>query len=192
MQTIKRNKNCKTTFSSKFLYLLSCTLLLLSGCQTIDSTNNWPSNLPDRQLFVESYETSIKDGDKVIALEPHLTWIKRFYQGTTLYPFGWNKMTSLLLDSLASQTDKNIVEPRLYQLGLDISNEWAKDNAIRKITSSNIIVWGSALRIAAKEGKQLQFLDQIEQDVASLLEETLSSKDIRSDRYNAPEDFDDF
>ena len=80
----------------------------------------------------------------------------------------------------------------MYQLGLDISNEWAKDNAIRKITSSNIIVWGSALRIAAKEGKQLQFLDQIEQDVASLLEETLSSKDIRSDRYNAPEDFDDF
>lgn len=174
------------------LALLSLILLLLSGCQTIDSTNNWPANIPDRQLFVDDYNESIDAGEKVIKLEPHLTWIKRFYQGTVLYPQGWIKVSDLVLASLNSKKDVDNVAPRLAQLGFDISSEWAKANSIRKINSANIIVWANGLRTAANEGNQLDFLGKVEQDVAALIQGELDASDIIRSRYFPPEDFDDF
>lgn len=179
--------------SNKSALSLFCLILMfISGCQTIDTSNNWPTNLPDRQLFVDVHNKSVTSGEKVIEIEPHLTWIKRFYQGTVLYPFGWNKVTNLIITSLTSQEDKNTITPRLFQLGLDISSEWAKDNSVRKINSSNIAVWGGALRRAAKEGNQLDFVSKVEQDVAAILKDELTSNDIKRARYFPAEDFDDF
>jgi len=177
---------------SPSLFLFCIILWLISGCQSIDTRSTWPSDLPDRQLFVDAHNESINAGEKVIKIEPHLVWIKRFYQGTILYPFGWNKMTELVLESLTNKNDKNNVKPRLLKLGLDISREWAKDNKVRKINSSNIAIWGGTLRTAAKQGTQLSFLAQVEQDVAAMLRGELSVKEISRTRYLPPEDFDDF
>ena len=110
-------------------------MLFVSGCQTIVSEQSWPRNLPERQKFVESYDKSVQAGEKVISLERHLTWIKRFYQGTTLYPQGWNKVSSQTLDSLTNQGDIKNVTPRLMELGFKISSEWAKDNSCLLYTS---------------------------------------------------------
>ena len=167
-------------------------LIFLSACQTIDSTNNWPANLPDRQLFVDTHNESIAAGEKTISLESHEVWIKQFYRGTVLYPQGWNKVTKLLLGSLTNQEDMDNLEPRLYDLGLAISREWAKDNAVRKISSANILVWVGALRTSTKEGNQLSFIGQVEQDVEALLKGDLNASEIKRTRYYPPEDFDDF
>ena len=186
------HKSTRNPTKSSSIASVILILLVLSGCQTIDTTSNWPSNLPDRQLFVDEYNKSFNAGENFIELEPHLSWIKRFYQGTVLYPQGWLKVSDTVLDSLTSVQDKNNVAPRLNDLGFKISNEWAKDNAVRKITSSNIIVWGGGLRTAAKEGSQLDFLNKVEQDVDAMLRGELKAEDIQRTRYFPPEDFDDF
>ena len=180
------------SLKSVYLVLLSMVLLVASGCQTIDTTNNWPSDLPDRQLFVDTHNESIAAGEKTIKLESHLVWIKQFYRGTVLYPQGWNKISKLVLESLNSQTEMDNLKPRLYDLGLAISREWAKDNSVRKISSANMLVWVGGLRTSTKEGTQVSFISQVEQDVEALINGDLSSSDIKSARYHEPEDFDDF
>lgn len=101
-------------------------------------------------------------------------------------------MTKILIDSLDEEVDTAVVERRMYDLGIDISVEWAQDNRFRNIDSSAIAVWGNALRTAAEKKEQLVFIGKIERDVAALLAKQLAAKDIVQERYYPVEDFDDF
>lgn len=162
------------------------------SCATSSSLNNWPDNLPDRSIFIDAYTEQSLSGTNSNNVEPHLVWIKRFYQGSALYSLGWNKMTKILIDSLDEEVDTAVVERRMYDLGIDISVEWAQDNRFRNIDSSAIAVWGNALRTAAEKKEQLVFIGKIERDVAALLAKQLAAKDIVQERYYPVEDFDDF
>ena len=105
---------------------------------------------------------------------------------------GWNHMTSMLLDSVATEQERNNIKPRIAKLGLDICLEWAKNNSLRKIDSAAVATWGNALRKAAKRGEQSNFVSTVQADVDSLLNGTLSLDAIREERYYPPDDYDDF
>ncbi|MFT4629891.1 MAG: hypothetical protein ACI9WC_001254 [Arenicella sp.] len=164
----------------------------ITGCATTSSLNNWPTNVPDRSIFVDTFTQQKLSGTNSSTLEPHLVWIKRFYLGSVLYPLGWNRMTQILINSVEDEVNKTQLKSRMYQLGLNICIEWAQDNRFRNIDSAVIAVWGNALRTAAEQNEQLAFVDKIEADVDALLVKQLAAKDVVRERYYPVEDFDDF
>lgn len=186
----------KTFLTLNSFHKLSTVLLiaLLSACQTLDSKNNWPDDVPDRRIFIAAYQEqtgqAVVDGN--IALEKHLVWVKRFYQGSLIYPIGWNRMTEMVLESLDKSDDFAGTEQRIAKLGQRICIEWAQDNRIAKIRSSNIAVWGAALRKSVDSNQQKSFIELVEKDVEALIAGELNSRQIRQERYYPEEDFDDF
>jgi len=168
-------------------------VFLVSACTTAPSDSNWPSDIPDRKIFVDAYleNRDIKTAPSS-AIENHLVWIVRFYQGTVLYPNGWNRVSERFLASINTSKDKGAMATRLEQLGIRISNEWAQDNGVRQINSSNVATWGSALRTAAERDDQRNFIAAVERDVELLIEGSLKSNQIDYQRYYPEEDYDNF
>jgi len=175
------------------LVLVMITLTILSACQTLDTTHNWPSELPNRQIFVDGFlqKRNTSDVDSQV-LEAHLIWIQRFYQGTILYPNGWNKATSMFLKTIENDKKKSKLRRRMHLLGIDIACEWAQDNGIRNIDSTNIAVWASALREAASINDHEGYITKVEEDVAKLIAGEMRSNEIEFERYYPDEDYDNF
>lgn len=180
----------RKTIRLSWLILLS---LFLTACQTLTSPKEWPEDIPDRKIFVKAYQQK-RNTDKVDdkTINAHLGWIVRFYQGTVIYPNGWNRVSQLFLDSIADDERRTLMQVRLEKLGIEIANEWAQDNAIRNINSNNMITWGSALRTAAEQGDQENFVSQVEADVKNLVARKLAPKEINYERYYPEQDYDDF
>jgi len=180
---------------SKFIRPIWLFLIafFLTACQTTTSQHDWPVDLPKRQIFVDAFhqKRGVKKVEERIIKE-HLSWIIRFYQGTVIYPNGWNKVADLFANSIKNPKERKAMEQRLQVLGIDIANEWAQPNSVRNINSSNMIVWGSALRTAAERNDQQAFVSKVEADVEALIARKLSTKDISYERYYSDDDFDDF
>ena len=177
-----------------FGFLPLCFLLTvaLSACVTSVSKDDWPTNLPERRLFSEAWEQQFAAGSVSSDLNSHLVWILRFYQGSVLYPIGWNDMTESVLESLEPGPRRDEMQQRLYDLGLAISVEWAQDNGKRLIDSNAVAVWGNALRTAVEQGEQFEFVSKIEIDVEALLKKQLQLSEIERERYYPPQDYDNF
>lgn len=172
--------------------ILLLSLLFVSGCATLTDKQNWPEDLPPRVNFVEAWQKQSQAGTNNASLNEHLTWILRFYQGSVLYPVGWNDMKMKVVASIPDQAQAKQAADKLDQLGLDISIEWAQNNADRKIDSGAIAVWGNALRTSIEENEQLGFIKIIEKDVDSLLNGNLVVDQIKRERYYPEEDYDNF
>ena len=175
--------------------LLSMITLFLSACATTNTTkSDWPANLPKESIFIDAYNEQVTNGNNTNALKSHLTWIKRFYKGSIIYPIGWNHMTEMVMESLSSDTSvrQQEAQSRLAALGQKISIEWAQSNKARNINSANIATWGNALRTSVKENSVFNFLDKVEVDVDELIARKLQMREITRERYFPPEDFDDF
>lgn len=178
--------------SVKLLFAIS-VLVVLSACHTIDTSKNWPNDLPDRRIFVNDYlkRHNVKKVDPRV-LDNHLIWIIRFYHGTAIYPNGWNHASALLLASVEGEQKKRIVEQKTHNLGILMVNEWAQENGIRNIVNSNIATWGSALRTAAERDDQINFLNKVKMDVEALIARQLKPSDISYERYYPEEQYDNF
>lgn len=168
-------------------------LSMLSACQTFKPTQSWPSELPDRQIFVDGFlqKRNLTEADPQI-LEAHLIWVKRFYQGTILYPNGWNKATSRFLETVKQDRDRSELRRRMRQLGIAIACEWAQDNGTRNIDSTNVAVWGSALREAASLNDHKAYISKVEEDVAKLITGKMHRTEIEFERYYPELDYDNF
>lgn len=165
---------------------------VLFACTTMDSSRSWPENIPSRSFFVDIYHQTTDPNPSQAMLERHLTWIKRFYQGSMLYPLGWNRMTEMLVASLRTEAEKKEAGDRLYQLGKRISVEWAQDNHVRNIDSANVAIWGNALKTSAERKEQMEFIGRVEQDVEDLIARQLEPSEITRERYYPPDDYDNF
>jgi len=175
------------------LSLVMLIALFMAACATKSSDENWPSDLPERKLFVDAYlENRNIDEASSAAIENHLVWIIRFYQGTVLYPNGWNRVSDRFLASIENTKAKAAMKQRLEKLGVRIANEWAQDNDVRLINSTNVATWGSALRTAAETNDQINFVIAVEKDVELLIEGLLQSNEIEYQRYYPEEDYDNF
>ncbi len=167
--------------------------LFTVACATDPSNENWPSDLPDRRIFVDAYleKRGISEATSV-AIENHLVWIIRFYQGTVLYPNGWNRVSDRFLASIENTKAKKAMKQRLEKLGTRIANEWAQNNDVRLINSTNVATWGSALRTAAETNDQTNFVTAVEKDVELLIQGLLKSNEVDYQRYYPEEDYDNF
>ena len=175
------------------LGLTAALAITLAACQTPNtSIRNWPSNIPARSIFIDAYNEQAAAGINNEPLESHLGWIIKFYKGSVLYPMGWNNMIELLVNSLDNTKDQASAQWRLEQLGQEICIEWAQTNAARNIDSANIAVWGSALRSSVERGEQFAFIDKVEADAKDLIARKLNPRDISTERYYPPEDYDSF
>lgn len=175
------------------LLLLTFISIQLSACQTTPKQNNWPNNIPTQAIFVEQYHIQVAQGRNDSSLKTHLSWVKRFYRGLSIYP-GWNDMTNLVLDSLSDQPSaiRNNTSERLSTLGKKICIEWAQSNSARNINSANINTWGISLRKAVKQEQVFPFLTQVERDVEALVARDLDMRSITNERYYPEEDYNDF
>lgn len=168
-------------------------LFFVTACQSLSSRPAWPTDLPPRQIFVDAYlENRSLDRVESAVLENHLIWIQRFYNGTLLYPNGWNQATKQFLQTISNSRTKKEVEQRMYALGIEIANEWAQDNHQRNIDNTNVAIWGSALREAADRNDHLAFIRKVEEDVAKLIAREISASEIDYERYYPDEDYGNF
>jgi hypothetical protein len=174
-------------------FSLALMLLALVGCNTLATDKTWPAKLPERKIFVDEFLSNrqIKVAEPK-AIEVHLSWIVRFYQGTVLYPNGWNRISERFIDSIDKPKEKQRMEKRLRNLGISIANEWAQDNNIRRINNTHVAAWGSALRTSAERADQNDYVGKVEGDVKALINGTLEAKKISYERYYPPEDYDNF
>lgn len=171
----------------------SLLFLVLTACTTLGGQKTWPENLPPRQVFVDGYlsKRNLSTVEDAV-LDAHLVWIKRFYQGTLVYPNGWNRASRLFLESVDSEHTRTELQNKLYALGIEIAIEWAQSNEIRLINSANIATWGSAMQTAAEHGDHSAFVNKVESDVTALIAKTLQASEIRYERYYPEEDYDNF
>lgn len=178
----------------KIRFLIVITIALFTAaCATSSSDQDWPSDLPKRKIFVDAYlENRGLNDAHAAALENHLIWIVRFYQGTVLYPNGWNRVSARFLASIDGIEAKQAMAERLTALGIRIANEWAQSNEVRLINSTNVATWGSALRTAAERDDQANFVTAVERDVQLLKDGSLKSSEIDYQRYYPEEDYDNF
>lgn len=188
--TLKMLRTKHLLAANRILSLL--TIMLLTSCATGVSKDEWPSDMPARNIFVKTYHEQYAAGTNDNSLENHLKWVKRFYQGSIIYPIGWNQMTESVLASVDSISRKIGIRPRLRELGLKICIEWAQKNDVRKINSSAVAAWGNALRTAAVNNQQELFISRVEADVAALLDGKLDTAQITRERYYPAEDYDNF
>ena len=187
-----RRQASNQKFGSKLWYLALFSLIL-SGCNTYRIDQTWPSELPPQKVFIKGFlDKRNLESATDAQLGYHLGWIKKFYQGTALYPNGWLSASDQFIESVKIREERRVVETRMYKLGILIANEWAQDNDIRLINNANIATWGSALRTAAENEDQMQFLEKVELDVKLLLTEQLKARQIKYERYFPEESFDDF
>lgn len=181
----------KTNKLGRLQHLILCFTLSLSACIST-SLNNWPSDLPAQAVFIDAWQKQNKAGTNDSTKKEHLVWVRRFYEGSILYPIGWNDMIQSVANSITSTSDKLLIERRLKDLGLAICIEWAKNNRDRKIDSAAIAVWGDALRTAAQRQEQSDFIDKVETDVNALLTGKLQAAQIHRERYYPPQNYDNF
>ncbi|MFT4635743.1 MAG: hypothetical protein ACI9OI_001540 [Chitinophagales bacterium] len=168
-------------------------LLVLVGCTTLATNQNWPADLPQRKIFIDKFlsnrQINVAESE---VIESHLIWIVRFYQGTILFPNGWNRISERFIDSIDKPKDKRKMAVRLRALGISIANEWAQENNLRRINNTHVAAWGSALRTAAELADQKDFVAKVEGDVKALINGALEAEKIRYERYYPSEDYDNF
>jgi len=164
-------------------YLFILLISVISGCATNKIQDpNWPNELPPRAYFLEQYQHDLTN-QKTQNQEEYLTWIVRFYKGSDLYPNGWNNITQDIVLKLKSAPTADNIKVKLDRLGLLISEEWAKNNKTRMISSYHVSVWGNALLKSLEQSETLELIDRVASDVDDLLARKIPAEIIVADRY---------
>ncbi len=89
-------------------------------------------------------------------------WVQRFYEGQRFPPIaGWAEREKDLV-AKAPQA-----RGQIEAVGRLIAAEWAKDNAVRKVSTSDLQAWGSQFKDAAKDpAKLVAALQEVQAEVA--------------------------
>lgn len=155
--------------------------LLLSACVNQRILEQWPESVPDQSYFIEAYRQDELNQQRQSDVD-YLNWVVRFYQGSELMVTGWNDITpAVLLDLEGEQLQQ--AQQKSHQLGLLISAEWAKDNAVRDIDSAMLSLWGSIMVAVDQPEMRLAAIDLISSDVEALLSDRLHASEITEQRY---------
>lgn len=165
---------------------------LITACANLgtDIAQEWPEELPPLSYFEEAYVAGIENHEHQTR-EEYLYWVRSFYEGTTLYPRGWNSTTSDLLAATPSGPASAKMEARLYELGREIAAEWSKSGRVNLVKNGHLAVWGIAAQRAVDEANVDETIAQIADDVSALLARELSPEAVTAARYH-PQDPDDF
>ncbi len=162
--------------------------MLMLGCTaaptrsvTTPAQDEWPRGAPPRAHYARLYEGD-EANQRVQTKAEYYRWIVRFYEGWPMFPTGWRDTETQLLEGV-DEEHYAIITAKLSYLGHLISGEWAKDNGVRRIHSSTLMVWGALLRDAHEDAGKERAIDHVTEDVLGLLSGTLSADAIDRERY---------
>ncbi|PPD30790.1 MAG: hypothetical protein CTY19_15310 [Methylomonas sp.] len=167
----------------KVCVLIGVAMGFLCGCSaTTVRQSAWPEALSQQAGFSDYYDQD-RHNAQLQSQEQYLTWVQRFYQGWELYPTGWNSISRDLTAKIADPALKNTIQTKLQQLGRVIAAEWAKDNAVRRITTRHVAIWGNALQKSAERAEIPEILDRVTDDVDNLLNNRIAADVITENRF---------
>jgi len=102
--------------------------------------------------------------------EEYQDWIRKFYEGNFLIK-GWDGTQKELLDALPEHKRPEF-ETLLSELGELIGKEWARDNSVRKIDSSDLQRWGGRLKaVKNDDGRLLSEILAVKEEALERLKE---------------------
>lgn len=168
--------------------MLLLFMIALQGCASHAVKDiDWPAQLPPQSYFEDIYRQDVINAKKQ-ALDQYLTWVIRFYQGSEIYPNGWNVVTRDVLLSLKSPEAARDVETEMADIGLLIAGEWAKNNETRQINTRHVSIWGNAVLKSIEHGETKAIIDRVQGDVEDLLANRISASVITENRFYSEED----
>jgi len=115
----------------------------------------------DEAFFRQKYDAD-KANQAKQSWDEYRKWVARFYEGQKFPPIaGWAEREKDLVAKAPPQ------KPRIEEVGRLIAAEWAKDNAVRKVSTSDLQTWGGQFKDAAKDPAKLEAaLAQVQAEVA--------------------------
>ncbi|HLE96178.1 MAG TPA: hypothetical protein VI997_02305 [Candidatus Thermoplasmatota archaeon] len=122
----------------------------------------------DDAPFRAAYERDATNRAKQ-AWDEYAKWIRTFYEGKAFPPVpGWTKRERDILAALPDAARPQAAR-LLDELGRRMAAEWAKDNAVRKVSTGDLQAWGSALEKAARgDADGARTIAQLETQLAEL------------------------
>jgi hypothetical protein len=113
---------------------------------------------PTKEDFRPEYDRD-RANQKVQTWAQYWGWVESFYKGNLLSE-GWTQKGQECVAVVKSEPERRKFIKDLNELGVRIAKEWAKDNALRKISTADLNRWGAALREAGRKddgtGKSLR------------------------------------
>jgi hypothetical protein len=103
---------------------------------------------PAKEDFLPEYERDRANG-KVQTWDQYWGWVQAFYAGNLLAD-GWTKHGEQSLAAIKSGESRQDLVERYNELGKIVGRQWAKDYAIRKITTADLRHWHEALTDAVR------------------------------------------
>jgi len=167
-------------YNAARMLVLSSVLSILSAC-SLSGVEEWPAELPDVDYFVSSYEADPVN-QQYQDLNVYVYWVAAFYQGNIAYPTGWRDVEEIILDQSGEEIDPEF-STELYDLGIAIGSEWAKENPIRKIDNRMLSMWASILQIALASDLHREAVSLVSKDIEELFTGQLEEQDIVDARY---------
>lgn len=114
----------------------------------------------DDAWFRAHYEADAQNKAKQ-SWKEYLDWVRTFYEGKRFPPVaGWADREKDLVAKAPAQRE------RIVAIGRALAAEWAKDNAVRKVSTSDLQGWGKRFTDAAKRGDGLDTaLAEVEEEL---------------------------
>jgi hypothetical protein len=98
----------------------------------------------DEAWFRARYEADAANKGKQ-SWSDYLGWVRTFYEGKRFPPVaGWSDRERDLLAKAPAQREA------IVAVGRALAAEWAKDNAVRKVSTSDLQGWGKRFTDAAR------------------------------------------
>lgn len=121
----------------------------------------------DEAWFRHRYDADAHNKAKQSWKEYH-EWVRVFYEGKRFPPVpGWRSREEDILKKLPHDARVH-VRPRLDETGRILAAEWAKDNAVRKVSTSDLQSWGKRFGDAAHDPARLEAaLDEVRHELKS-------------------------
>jgi len=83
----------------------------------------------------------------------------------------------------SANSDVEVLDGQLGDLGALIGAEWAKHNDVRRIDTRMLALWGSTLQQVQSYDLQIKSIELISDDVSELLAGNLRKEEIVETRY---------
>ena len=132
--------------------------------------------VPEVEKFRQHYQAD-KANQKKQSWNQYSSWIKTFYKGRLFVGPGWNDTCNKVLEGVGSGSQRSEMTTYLNVLGRVIAAEWSKDNAVRKISTSDVKLWGDRLKKAKRGDSDGSQRYQELKSIAKIAAKALASKE---------------